>query len=543
MKQFMVLFLLMAFAVQSRNITPADGLWGTTDNPAIGSGLMLTTQGGITVVSVFTYDAEGQNVWYLASGQVNDAGVFEADLLHAQNGSHILNENPASAEFIDSPRKIRLEFTGSQIGTLSIGESEPKAMQASHFGIRTKPTEQLVLADETEYQLPYLDGQWVLGDPNSRESYVLDFIGAPILSPPNPNRPLLFYSVHPSTDGWEAYCPLTTEDSIQPYCRIIRNNDNDLPELKIDLLNLGNQRMPLYQNDVAPFENYQAFRLNSDRRVLPNDGYWRPADDPDVGSGLVMRTQGDFTVVLMYSYDEEGKPAWQIASGQFDENGKLVAELLTTQAGGAIESAEPISAEFSSQISILEIQLQGTELATFSLDGSEPKYIQNLNFGIQLHKTEMLQIDEEHFLFPDQEGHWVLVDDNMTITSIWEIERENPNCCQTPPDPQYLDSVGYTDLVTGDDGGIVVDLNFVVHFNCVKSQIPYSNYPYPNTNYCYGRNYSDDENELIKIYFEDISVNQFRYYIGPRDPFSFYVDYELIDRNSKMYQLFKLSTD
>jgi len=517
-------------------IRPADGLWSTTDDPAIGSGLMLATQNGITVISVFTYDQGGNNAWYLASGQVNDEGVLEAELRQTQNGANILNENPAAAEFIEQTRTLRLEFTGAQIGTISIGGSEPKSMQTMHFGFYSQPTEQLLLADGTKYRFPSIDGKWVLGDPESGESYVLNLTnygtGA---SPPSPNFSLAFLSNHPTTDNWQIFCPQRTTNSVQPYCRVFRrSNDQSFSEMRVDLQDLGNQRMTVYQNDVEPFESYQAFRLNKDRRLLPNDGYWRAYDDPAIGSGLVMRTQGIYTVALLYSYDEQGVPTWQIASGVFDENGYMEADLNLPIGGSAIENVLPMTASFADDVQTLEIQMQGLELATFSIDGSTPKAIQNYNFGVELFSTQQVTVMDEPYLFPNQEGRWVLVSNDLNIHDVLMLDFYSPNCCVSPRVPWYNGARGYDSY-----GSIATDGDVSINFICTISTTGFNGLSYlePFCNSLFG--VVSDFGRLAKLYFEDIGFNEFRYYIGAEND----NDINNINRSSEYLMFFRLDVD
>jgi len=515
-----IVFLLISSFADAA-IRPADGLWATSDDPAIGSGLMLTTQNDTTLISVFTYDQDGKNAWYIASGQVDDEGVLEAELRQTENGTNMVEDNPQSASLTEATRTLRIDFSGTQVGSFSIDGSEMKSVKANYYG------------KQVFYGFPALTGQWLVGNAESGESYILDLS---MVTGPNSHNDS-YVSSHPSTDGWLMKCFLVTIGFVEPKCQLSADSEFTDEDLYVEVRNIGSQRMVL--NSPENGHKFHAFRFDNNRRLLPNDGFWRPYDDPAVGSGLVLHTQGDITVALLYSYDDEGTPTWQIASGVFDEDGFFSADLLTPSGGTAMENETPETASFSEQVQTLEIQMQGLELATFSVDGSTPKAIQNTNFGAELFNTEQFKVMDEPFKFPHQVGSWVLVDQDLTISSVWQLERENPNCCQSPPDPNYFDSVGYTNRSF--DNNSTVDPNFSVHFNCVKTQIPYSNYIYPITPYCYGNNYRDEENKLVKIYFEDIGYDQFRYYIGPRDSMDFYGGFDEIDRSSNFYQLFRLN--
>jgi hypothetical protein len=541
------LFLLLGLLSQSTlaQLIPADGLWTTVDDPANGSGLMLATQNGITVVSVFTYDEVGQNIWYTAAGRVDESGVLEVELRQSRNGDNILNGIPQTAEFVETTRNLSLMFTGSQVGRMSIDDSVSKAIRTQHFGyaVKTITFESNSAQDERQLVLPNLAGDWLLGDAESGASYILDLEAVEVIQPPGlPQTQIRYTSVHPSTNDWELTCSYARREI--EGCSVARLNQNNQPPMVIKYDDLGNQNMTVFTDTVPVTEKYQAFRLNKDRRLLPNDGLWRPSDDPAIGSGLAMRTQGDYTVVLLYSYDESGQPKWQIASGQFDENGLFSAALLTPEGGTAIEDQSPVSAEFSDQVQNLEIQLQGLELATFSIDGSEPKYIQNYNFGVELFKTKIFQPMNQPYVFPSQFGQWVLVDSENSVSSLWNLYQDYPNGCQSPPNPIYFDSVVLSNgpSCSPQPEPIFDNQIFRVLINCINSFVPVTNVEYPDFDFCYGDNYaSDGEFQNLKINFSDIGFNQFRFYTGPDDPESYFDPFFEINHNSPMFQLFRLS--
>ena len=522
-----LVFFLLTGTVWA-DIQPADGLWTTTDDPANGSGLMLATQNGITVVSLFSYDEAGNNVWYVAAGQVDESGVLEATLRQNTNGSYILNDNPASAEFVETSRNLRLEFIGTQLGYMSIESSQTKMIRAQNFGYASN------------ISIPDLSGKWVLADATNKKSVILDLESRPGGSITG-FVSFLYVSSHPSSENWLINCTVNLSTPLQGFCSLTPDEDSSFSESFINFSDLGSQRLTTQNYDV---EKYQAFRLNKDRHLLPNDGLWRPSDDPAIGSGLAMRTQGDYTVVLLYSYDEQGQPKWQIASGQFDENGLFSAALLTPEGGTAIESQSPLSAEFSSQVQTLEIQLLGLELATFSIDGSAPKYIQNYNFGVELYETKIYEPLDQPFVFPNQIDQWIMVDENKTLSSIWNIFSEDPNACQSPPDPLYSDSIGLSNGPScyAQSEPIFDNPYFRVQINCIKTMPTVTNFEYPKFDFCYGYNYaSDGEFRNLKINFSDIGFNQFRFYTGPDDPESYFDPFFEINRNSPMFQLFRLS--
>lgn len=494
MKYTYLTILLIFSSLLQAGLRPADGIWGTDDDPENGSGLAFTTQNDITVVSVFTYDQAGNNAWYLGSGQVDDEGLLDLEIRRTINGTNLINNNLESADFAVPTRNLKLEFNGTQIGSMSIDGSAAKTIRAQHFGFATT------------FDFPNVTGQWVMGSTITNESYVLNFGDVELSQGTGgvalPYQDISYTSSHPSTNNWKLEC-IVFRNALSPSSCNLRSGDNDMADLSILTTDIGNQAMKLtnFEGD----KQYQAFRLNKDRRLIPNDGHWRPNDDPDIGSGMVLRTQGDYTVVLVYSYHDLGQATWQIASGQFDENGKMEADLYLPNGGTSIESPLPRSAAFSEQVQTLEIQLQGTELATFSIDGSTHKSIQNSNFGVALSETVNHLVNDEPLVFPNEAGNWIFIDHTYDElkTGVITIQDESGSITPPPPGapPAYFGSY--------DSDDYRLNLFFV----CPRFEVSFL------VENCSGRiKRTEQDNDLI-IYFQDIGFAEIRIYSeAPTEP-------------------------
>ena len=72
---------IMLSTTSEAKIVPSDGLWQTYDDPAIGSGVNIRTQGDITMVTVFTYREDGSPVWYYATGEIDEVYLYDIDKL------------------------------------------------------------------------------------------------------------------------------------------------------------------------------------------------------------------------------------------------------------------------------------------------------------------------------------------------------------------------------------------------------------------------------------------------------------------------------
>ena len=338
-----------------------------------------------------------------------------------------------------------------------------------------------------------------------------------------------YVSNHPTTAGWELRCPAqfipNTLPFSQPFCTLDRQQEG-LPMLNVAYADLGVKQMQLVAADAS--QSFTGFRPSS-ASLQPNDGYWRPEDDPDVGGGLVLVSQGPYTVVLMYSYDEAGNAAWSIAAGAFDANGLLQTELRHTSGGSPIGIDGKTSAFYTDQVQQLEIQLLGTELATFSVDGAPAKHIQNVNFGATLLSTKQLTVSEKPYFYPFPASRWLAIgSEDEAPTTVIDLRAYDPAANITPRPPELIGARGYGDLLTNPNQIQWVD------FVCLAVDLA-AELVNVNDSYCAGYFGRSDfsTGSSGKMYFMDIGVNQMRYYHGPK--------LNDIDRNSAYLQLYRLN--
>ncbi|WP_223789464.1 hypothetical protein [Marinicella meishanensis] len=530
---FLIIFLWITVGLAQAQIKPADGLWRTTDDPDIGSGMMMITQGGITLATVFSYTPDGEPRWYLAVGSIDENGRFAAELKETTDGTSILVSNPPSASYLPTARQLTIDFYGSQTASFLIDDQPIKTMQSMNFAYPTWDTEHQTLTDGTNYQVADPTGTWLVGGVDSDLAFVLDLVAANDESGNAAFLEKTFVSTHPSTDGWELRCPWqfipNTLPFSQPFCTLDRRQESE-PLLNVSFADLGVKQMQLVAADES--QSFTGFRPSS-ASLQPNDGYWRPEDDPDVGGGLVLVSQGPYTVVLMYSYDEAGNAAWSIAAGAFDANGLLQTELRSTVGGSPIGIDGKTSATYTDQIQQLEIQLLGTELATFSVDGSPVKHIQNVNFGIELFKTEQLMINDKKYSFPDQTGRWVVVDNELNLLDVIDLSFFEPNSRISPAVPWYLGARGYESFDQNNEAG-----SFGLSMICTVTREGFDllpSYIQPNCTANFGLSQSDFSTNG-KVYFQDIGMNVFTMYLGQADG----IDYSGIDRESDNLTFYRL---
>jgi hypothetical protein len=439
-------------------IVPSDGLWQTYDDPAIGSGVNIRTQGDITMVTVFTYREDGSPVWYFATGEVDDNGVFRAALGETKNGEFIFENSPQSAEIVDPGKTIELVFNSTEIGTLSINDSEPKPIHTYRFGVYTHETEQLTTPLGDFYQFPDLTGQWVLGNATDEISFTFDFLsdyGASI-SPPDPNFHFFYDNQFPSENNFylSLLCPTWHVDDI-PFCHFSAKSNHPSDDDQADLLN----RMYVFLDDVGvntmtfhlqpdgddsytrEHPVYQAFRLDDkyeenadlDPRIFPVEGHWRTADDPAVGSGINFHSQGDIIMMTVFTYDEDGLPIWYMATGELGYQGGLETHMISTQGGTPIEATHPVSAEVN-QIKYVAMDIYGNQVVRLYVEGQSGKDVFNYNFGYpEFQASERQQNSSDPLKIATPSGWWLMAEENAANSMLLHLVKNTNKL--SPPIP------------------------------------------------------------------------------------------------------------
>jgi hypothetical protein len=518
--QFSAWFCLVCvcFSLSAIAARPANGLWTSADDPEVGSGLFMTTQGVYTLISVFSYDEQGFNTWYMSAGVVDSNGTYEAPLWRTQNGSGMFDESPESATINPVAKQLRIAFDGSQAAMMSINGSPEKLIRPDWYGVGS-----------AYGVMPDLTGQWVVGRASDRSSFLLDLHATDYINVPvSPIRTIAAYeSQHPSTMDWAVYCINIGSELVDASCYLNNPMGSPADELFINGNLVGVRQMVLTRHQVTADEHWQGFRLPTDFNLKPADGHWRTDDDPEIGSGLVMRTQGAYTVVLVYSYAADGQPQWRIAAGQFNEQGRFFASLHTTQGGGFIASPMPASAQVALEESI-EIQLQGTQLGTLSINGSATKLIKPHFFGVELFATEHLQYHGDDFAFPDQTGDWLQVDQTFLNSQMTQLLPFDLNSMQTPPDPRLVEARQYIDPALDDEHSL--------SFFCTKlTNLGDMNFELKP--YCYGSHHWLGVDGGLKLFYQDIGYGTFRYHITDDNSGH---DVSGVDRNHPGFMLFRM---
>lgn len=464
---FAVGLILLSLSLSAK-IIPSDGHWRTYNDPAIGSGINIRTQGDITMVTVFTYREDGSPVWYIATGILSEDGVFEDTLIETKNGESLFNYAPQSAEIANAERMIRLEFSATELGTLSIDNSEPKDIHSYRFGIEGLETELITTPLGGYYQFPDITGQWVIGSANDAISIGIDFVtnDYEITNPPDPDVVLNyndgFYLNNDLT--YSLVCPMKSGMEIL-YCGFAARSSDPALQEKAALLNrlyvflddIGMNTMTFHLqpegDDTFSREHpiYQAFRLNMgfeeandiDTRLFPGEGHWRTFDDSAIGSGINFHSQGDVVMMTVFTYNESGEPIWYMATGELMAEEMPTGEysvkswanmqMVTTKDGTPIESANPVTAEVD-QVHDANLLLSGQQMAQLKIGEGDYKAIKSYQFGYpEFVANNFFEYPGEPLKFASPEGWWLMAEENGSESAIIHLVENKSKLSPPPP--------------------------------------------------------------------------------------------------------------
>lgn len=225
------------FESPGHSFAPSDGMWWNPDRP--GSGLVLEMKESVLAVTLFTYDANGDPIWYLASGNMETPRRFSGEILEFGEGKPIASRDVAhfQPEIVNS-REIAIDFHSANFATVAIGNGESFEIQAINFGHQSSPRVQLrrgdgSLADRT---FPDLTGYWAFAALNPEVDRTVSLMIAP---PVNQQGSFHFPAVDRSDGEYRVECSKRGPD---PKC-FVRNLTNGEQILRFRAGNIGKDRM------------------------------------------------------------------------------------------------------------------------------------------------------------------------------------------------------------------------------------------------------------------------------------------------------------
>lgn len=109
--------------------SPGTGLWAISDelDGSPGRGFQIEVQGELLVLTVFAYDATGENVFYQSSGRLQD-GVFTGEL-NQYRGGRFLGGPQQNAVLSGSAGTVTIRFSSAQTGEIQFPGEAAKSIR------------------------------------------------------------------------------------------------------------------------------------------------------------------------------------------------------------------------------------------------------------------------------------------------------------------------------------------------------------------------------------------------------------------------------
>lgn len=112
--------------------TPQTGVWF---NPAEGGrGFTLEIQGGSMYLAGYMYDANGNPVWYLATGNMTNSSLFQGQWAQFGNGTTLAGGYQPASVVNSDVGSVTLQFTSPTAGTLTLPNGRQIPLVPYSFG-------------------------------------------------------------------------------------------------------------------------------------------------------------------------------------------------------------------------------------------------------------------------------------------------------------------------------------------------------------------------------------------------------------------------
>lgn len=137
MKGIIAALVGLLLAAQASAFTPHPGLWNNAAEP--GDGFNIVVQNGILVVTIFSYEANGDSEWYLASGPLTAGGrTFSGSLEKYRNGRCISCAWKATTPG-GSDGPITINFSTETTATVVLPGGRATSIETFDFGFGPPP--------------------------------------------------------------------------------------------------------------------------------------------------------------------------------------------------------------------------------------------------------------------------------------------------------------------------------------------------------------------------------------------------------------------
>lgn len=393
----------VAHSVHADVPLPAEGVWRFPASN--GSGLTLDVRDSTIGIGLYTYDEDGDSVWYSGAGQLVD-GVLDTDL------SLYRETAPGVVEAVGAPREFRLSFSDSTHATLSFDGTTGIATEHLAFGADYMAgwTPQGIPA----HALPDLRGHWLFAtrpsDPMGLSTaYDVEFA---VSSVSEDGRTALFRSIDYPVDArpdalrtYEMRCaPFEATTRCDLVAGIVPVESGDVPRLvgSFDPRDLSPNRAAGHDE----FGDVFGFRVPGDVQAAPQPGIWQIVGRN--GSGMTLDVRENGAAVGLFSYDAQGNATWSLAQGPIVQN--TLAATLTAFSGGSCLACEQQDPEAQTVTRALSLQFVSATRALLVIDNAEPITLVLLPYGTGYVQSPMendpLEIDFGPHPVPRLSGRW-----------------------------------------------------------------------------------------------------------------------------------------
>lgn len=384
---------------------PAEGVWRfETSN---GSGLTLDVRDTTIGVGIYTYDEDGDSVWYSGAGQLVDGVVVTSVALYRETA-------PGTVEAVGEAQSLRIAFSTSTQGTLALDGSAPLAIEQLAFGADYVSGWNPL--GSNDQPLPDLRGRWLfatrsLDGTDQVAAHDIEFAASSVSQD---GRVASFHSVDYPVDGapdatrrYTMDCgplgtPPATVCTLASLVTPLATGESPQEIGRFDPRDLSANRAvgAVWGGEVF------GFRMPANVEAAPQPGIWQIRGRN--GSGMTLDVRENGAAVGIFSYDDAGNAIWWLAQGQIVSN-TLAAPLVRFEEGSclACPQADPTPAATRQ----LQIHFISTTRALLTLDEGEAIPLVLLPYGAEYASAPVagdpLEVDFGVHAVPLLSGDWV----------------------------------------------------------------------------------------------------------------------------------------
>ncbi len=270
-----VLAHALRLPVAADRLRPETGHYTLVGESGPGSGINLVPRGEVLGLSMFTFDATGDDEWFIAAGAYPGSASIELPLLSASAGTPI--DAPFAPGITEQTGStIRLDFMSRNRGTMVIDGSR-KTLQKLIFGVPVSELPPLTEGAEPR-RFPSLTGRWMLlatADGVVTDQRVLDLVPADdTVADPRFSEAVAWQNGEqavPRDDDITLICGNDRQSFIIPFTRCLLSGDvfpslgfGELLDFSPDEISLRRFDIPIFQIQIVGIPQSEVFALRID---------------------------------------------------------------------------------------------------------------------------------------------------------------------------------------------------------------------------------------------------------------------------------------